>query len=362
MLANLVYFSILIFTVLNIHEQYMQRCLDLAIKGNGVVAPNPMVGAVLVFEQKIIGEGYHEFFGGPHAEVNCIENVLPENKRLIEKSTLYVSLEPCSHFGKTPPCVDLIIEKKIPKVIIACKDPFEKVDGSGIEKLKSAGIEVVFGIMENEAVKLNKTFFCFHQKKRPFIFLKWAQSQNKKIALQGHLPVKISNETVDKLVHKWRSENMGILVGTQTVLSDNPSLTNRFWSGKNPVRIFIDKELKVSSTAKILDQSVKTIIFNNQIEKIDGLNHYVKLDGSISFINQLLNVLCIEKIHSLMVEGGTLLLQSFIDANCWDEASVITNLNMNIDNGIDAPELKNGMLHRTTIYQTNQIEDYLMKK
>ena len=241
----------------------MQRCLQLAAMGAGHTAPNPMVGAVLVYADRVIGEGFHRQYGGPHAEVNCINSVTKDDLPLLAKSTLYVSMEPCSHFGKTPPCTDLIIEKKIPTVVIACRDGYHKVNGKGIEKLRAAGINVIVGILEREALELNKRFFTFHQHQRPYIILKWAQSKDGKVAplnlpagrqvphSGGNLEqskgkrLLISNEVTDRLVHKWRSEEAAILVGTNTALQDDPALTTRFWPGRDPVRLVIEMELKL---------------------------------------------------------------------------------------------------------------------
>lgn len=342
-----------------IHQLYMQRCLDLAKKGLGDVAPNPMVGAVLVYEQRIIGEGWHQKFGGPHAEVNCIKSVVESDKHLIAQSTLYVSLEPCNHFGKTPPCSDLIIANKIKKVIIACKDPFEKVNGSGIQKLIDNGAEVETGILEKEAIELNKRFFTFHQKQRPYIILKWAQSADGFIALPEGKSVKISNEITDKLVHQWRSEEAAIVVGTNTVLNDNPSLTTRSWPGKNPIRIFIDKQLRIGANFKILDNSTRTIIFNLVKNEIDGLNEYLILNEAFSFQENLCNVLFEKNIQSVIIEGGTSLIQSFIDSNCWDEMRVITNEKLQLEQGINSPVQKNQKLKRTEQIGSDIINFYI---
>jgi len=319
----------------------MQRCLDLASLGSGKVAPNPMVGAVLVYENKIIGEGLHQQYGQAHAEVNCINSVKRDDQHLIEKSTLYVSLEPCNHFGKTPPCSNFIIAHKIPKVVIACTDPFEKVNGSGIQKLIDAGIEVITGVMEKEAIELNKRFFTFHQKKRPYIILKWAQSENQCISAFQGKPVKISNALTDILVHKWRSEEAAIMVGTNTVLLDNPSLTTRNWLGKNPIRICIDRNFKIEQTAKILDQTSPTIILNQQINKIEGVNDFIQINFEREIIPQLNELLYQKNIQSIIIEGGAKLLQTFIDAGVWDEARVITNTHLVIENGIASPDFEN---------------------
>ena len=247
---------------MGIDEQYMGRCIQLAKLGLGNVAPNPMVGAVLVYGNKIIGEGYHQKYGEAHAEVNCINSVSEKNKSLIEKSTIYVSLEPCSHYGKTPPCADLIIQNKIRKVVIGIKDIYKEVDGAGIQKLQNADLEVITGVLENECHDLNKRFFTFHQKKRPYIILKWTQSANGNIGLNGER-ILISNDYSNRLVHKWRSEEASILVGTNTALIDNPSLTARLWEGNNPVRIVIDKELKLPADLKIFNNKATTFIFNS---------------------------------------------------------------------------------------------------
>ena len=322
----------------------MYRCLQLAKLGAGNVAPNPMVGAVLVYENEIIGEGYHQQYGLAHAEVNCINNVSEANQSLIEKSTLYVSLEPCAHYGKTPPCADLIIKNKIPNVVVACRDSYEEVHGKGIQKLHQAGVNVIVGILEKEALELNKRFFTFHTKQRPYIILKWAQSRDAKIANKDLSAVKISNDITNRLVHKWRSEEAAILVGTNTALYDNPSLTTRLWKGRNPVRLVIDLQLKLPISLHLFDGSVKTIVFNLVKYKEENGVMFYKLPSGEGIIPGLLNAMYLLKIQSVLVEGGAKLLQSFIDQNCWDEARVITNEQLMIDRGIEAPELKNNSL------------------
>ena len=322
----------------------MHRCLQLAKMGTGNVAPNPMVGAVLVYENEIIGEGYHQQYGQAHAEVNCINNVSEANQSVIEKSTLYVSLEPCAHFGKTPPCADLIIKNKIPNVVIACRDSYEEVDGKGIQKLQQAGVNVIVGILEKEALELNKRFFTFHRKQRPYIILKWAQSRDAKIARQDFSALKISNDITNRMVHKWRSEEAAILVGTNTALHDNPSLTTRLWKGNNPVRLVLDLQLKLPLSLHLFDGSVKTIVFNQvKHEEENGVTFY-KLSSGEDIISGLLNALYRLKIQSVLIEGGARLLQSFIDQNYWDEARVITNEQLIIESGINAPELKESNL------------------
>ena len=327
-----------------VHETYMHRCLQLAKQGAGNVAPNPMVGSVLVYKNLIIGEGYHQKYGQAHAEVNCINSVSKANKSLICKSTLYVSLEPCAHFGKTPPCADLIIKNSIPNVVIACRDSYGEVDGKGIQKLQQAGINVTVGILEKEALELNKRFFTFHTKKRPYIILKWAQSIDAKIANEDFGAVKISADVTNRLVHKWRSEEAAIMVGTNTALQDDPSLTTRLWQGNDAIRIVIDRQLKLPSTLHIFDGTVKTIVFNDvKNDTINGVQYY-KISSEENQIPEILHALYKLNIQSLLVEGGTKLLQSFIDSNFWDEARVITNEKLTIGNGVQAPLLFNNQL------------------
>ncbi len=337
----------------------MHRCLQLAVLGAGNTAPNPMVGAVLVHGGAVIGEGYHQKYGEAHAEVNCINNVAEENKHLISQSTLYVSLEPCAHFGKTPPCADLIIHNKIPRVVIGCRDSYKEVNGQGIAKLSAAGIEVIDGVLENEAREINKRFFTFHEKQRPYIILKWAQSNNHKIARAGFSRVTISNEYTNRLVHKWRSNEAGIMIGTNTALHDNPLLTNRLWNGNSPVRIVIDKDLRVPLSHHLLSDGNKTIIFNSIKDENAGPVAYRKIGGSHLFLHHVLQHLHQMKIESVLVEGGAKLLQSFVDSNTWDEARVITNRDLSIEDGIAAPGLNNSLLAKQeavfsdTIYYYN---------
>ena len=344
----------------------MHRCLELARNGLGHVSPNPMVGAVLVHNDRIIGEGYHKKFGEAHAEVNCIASVSQEDRQLIRESTLYVSLEPCSHFGKTPPCADLIIRHDIPRVVIGCRDPFKEVDGKGIEKLMAAGIDVELGLLEGEGKDLNKRFFTFHTKHRPFIVLKWAQTADGIIAAPVNPPagwrrhsgdcdieravherLLISNEYSNRLVHKWRSEEAAILVGTNTALLDNPSLTTRLWAGPSPVRLVMDMNLRLSSSLKIFNHEVHTIIFNSIKQEEDGNLLYYRLNKDDKVIHQMMNALYQLGIQSVLVEGGARLLQSFIDEGLWDEAWVITGSGANSDlkqiNGLPVPLLINAI-------------------
>lgn len=324
----------------------MKRCLQLAELGAGSVAPNPMVGAVLVYDDRVIGEGYHEKYGGPHAEVNCINAVPRQFQDLVKKSTLYVSLEPCTHFGKTPPCTDLIIAHGIPRVVIACTDSFEKVNGSGIQKLKDAGGEVMVGVMEKEALELNRRFFTFQKKQRPYIILKWAQSSNSKIANADYSAVAISNETTNRLVHKWRSEEAAIMVGTKTALHDDPSLTTRYYPGQSPVRVVIDKHLQLPTALKLFDGTVPTIILNTMKQEEDRNIQFYKMGENEDVLAVTLNILRQRNMLSLIVEGGAVLLQSFIDAGCWDEARVVTNTSLKIPNGLSTPVLSETAFHK----------------
>jgi diaminohydroxyphosphoribosylaminopyrimidine deaminase/5-amino-6-(5-phosphoribosylamino)uracil reductase len=334
----------------------MSRCLQLAGLAAGNVAPNPMVGAVLVYEDKIIGEGYHQKYGNAHAEVNCIKNVREADKFLIGKSSLYVSLEPCSHYGKTPPCADLIIENKIKKVIIGCKDIYKEVAGTGIQKLQNAGVELITGILEKECIQLNKRFFTFHQKFRPYIILKWAQTANGKIG-SAKKRILISNDYSNRLVHKWRSEEAAILVGTNTALRDDPLLTTRLWQGKNAVRIVIDKALKLPLALKLFNTDAKTLVYNlAKNSTAENLVH-IKLENE-NFINQMLQSLFEMNIQSIMIEGGAKTLQSFIDEGLWDEARVITNEELIIENGITAPEMKDFILENQEGYFSDVISYY----
>lgn len=334
----------------------MYRCLELAQNGAGHVAPNPMVGAVLVHNNTIIGEGYHAQYGQAHAEVNCINSVPADKKELISESTLYVSLEPCAHFGKTPPCADLIIAHKIPEVVIGCKDSFDKVDGKGIEKLKAAGIHVITGVLEAQALQLNKRFFTFHKNKRPYIILKWAQTADKKIASYSTERLHISNDATNRLVHSWRSEEAAILVGFNTALKDNPSLTTRLVEGNNPVRLVIDKQLQLPTTLHLFDGTVKTIVYNLwKNEEVENVYFY-KGERNSNLIKQITQHLYEIKLQSVIVEGGAQLLQSFIDAGLWDETRVITNNEMMIGEGVTAPLLKNQLLVEKTINGSDTIE------
>ncbi len=323
----------------DIDQKYMFRCLELARLGAGQVAPNPMVGAVLVYDDRIIGEGYHEKYGEAHAEVNCIRSVADTNRELIPLATLYVSLEPCAHYGKTPPCSDLIIREGIKRVVIGCRDPFQEVAGKGIAKLEMAGVRLFVGMLEKESKELNRRFFTWVKEKRPYVIIKWARSANGKMAGNSEERTLISNEYTNRLVHRWRSEEAAIMVGTRTALLDNPSLTNRLWMGHQPVRIVLDKTLRLPPHLNIFDQKEITLVFNEVKEGQDGNIHYCKLTNEKSLVRQIL-LSCYEKgLQSILVEGGAQLLQSFINEGFWDEARVITNESLFMAEGVAAPLL-----------------------
>lgn len=324
------------------NEFYIDRCLELAKNGLGTTYPNPLVGCVIVHEGKIIGEGWHVKAGNAHAEVRAINAV--KDHSLLKKSTIYVTLEPCSHFGKTPPCSDLIIAKKIPNIVIGTLDPFAKVAGMGIKKLLAAGKNVIVGVCEEKCEKLNKRFFTFHRKKRPYIILKWAQTKHGFIA-----PVDQKKEEIfwiththsQQLVHKWRSEEQAILVGTQTALKDNPRLNIRHWQGENPTRVVIDRSLKLPKTLSILDGSQPSLVFHDADYKAENSKNlaYIGLNFQHEILPQILEKLYKLDIQSILVEGGSHTLQSFIDAELWDEARVFTGQN-EISTGIKTPLLK----------------------
>ena len=318
----------------------MQRCIQLASNGLGSTYPNPMVGSVIVHDSKIIGEGWHEQAGKPHAEVNAITSV--EDESLLKESTIYVSLEPCSHFGKTPPCSDLIIEKQIPKVVVGTTDPHSKVAGQGIARLRKAGCEVEVGILESECQELNKRFFTFHQKKRPFVILKWAQTADGFIApvvRPEKAPVWITNEFSRQRVHKMRSEEQAILVGTKTVLMDNPKLTNRDWSGNSPLRVVLDRDLKIPQDANVFDGSAPTLVLTENPQFDQPNLRFATLDFSVNLAEQICETLYKHGVQSVIVEGGTMTLQTFIDAGLWDEAYIFEGHGA-FGEGVPAPKLE----------------------
>ena len=338
------------------HADFMQRCLQLAVLGSGYTAPNPLVGSVLVHNGRIIGEGHHELFGAPHAEVNCIQSVVPADRALIPSSTLYVSLEPCCHYGKTPPCTDLILREKIPAVVIGCRDPFPEVNGKGIEKLLTHGVAVEYPVLETLSKEMNRRFFTFHVLKRPYVILKWAQSVNHKIAGKAGVRIKISNDYSTRLVHKWRSEEAGILVGKTTALLDDPQLTSRLWPGKNPVRIVTDQNLSLPGSLKLFDETAPTVVLNGKSDLKEGEILFKKINGS--GIQSILSGIHSLNILSVLVEGGAKLLQSFIDSGEWDELRIITNHDLTIQAGISSPDFGNAKFIKTETLGTDTIDYY----
>lgn len=305
----------------------MKRALQLAKNGIGLTRPNPSVGAVIVCDGKIIGEGFTNPYGGPHAEVNAINSV--KTPELLKKATIYVTLEPCSHYGKTPPCCDLIIQKEISNIVIGCVDTNALVAGKGIERIKNAGRNVIVGVLEQECKAHHKRFFTYQNKKRPYIILKWAETKDGFIAPRTknkQQPVWISNPYSQQLVHKWRAEEHAILVGTSTVLTDNPSLTVRSWSGNNPIRVVLDRNLRIPENVTVFDGKVKTIILcesQPKVKKQDNLI-YEKINFSSDIAFQICEVLHKHNIQSIIIEGGSRTLQTFIDENLWDEALIFT--------------------------------------
>ena len=315
----------------------MQRCLELAVKGLGNVAPNPMVGCVIVCDGEIVAEGYHEQYGSGHAEPNAIKQV---SDAILKKSTLYVTLEPCSHHGKTPPCADLIINKGIKKVVIGNLDSNPLVSGRGIQKLKEAGIEVEYRVLDKECKELNKRFFTFHEKKRPYIILKWAQTQDgfiSRIPLPNNKEDNwITGKESKDLVHQWRGEESAILIGYNTALVDNPLLTTRLVEGKNPVRLIIDKNLDLPHNLNIFNNDAKTIVFNSIKSSDDDNIRYVRIDFQ-NITQEILNECYVLNISSVIIEGGTKTINEFIQKNTWDEARLFVNSNKVFKQGIAAP-------------------------
>ena len=335
-----------------LHEKYLRRAIELAKLGLGNVSPNPMVGAVVVYQNKIIGEGYHEKYGAAHAEVNAIQQVLDNfqnAEELLQESTIYVTLEPCSHFGKTPPCADLIIKHHIPNVIIGCLDPFENVNGKGIEKLMAAGINVITGILEQECKALNKRFFTRVNKQRPYVILKWAETEDGLFAPNDDSQKWITGEEVKRLVHLWRSQEDCVLVGKNTAQIDNPQLNVRLIKGRNPKRAVIDRKLQLSKDLNLFDNSTKTFIFNEIKTDLEDNTIYIGIEDFDHFLPQyILYQLYLQDVQSLIIEGGIKTLQTFIDANLWDEARIFTG-NVKWGEGKKAPRINGKTVEKQQI-------------
>nr|WP_299388812.1 bifunctional diaminohydroxyphosphoribosylaminopyrimidine deaminase/5-amino-6-(5-phosphoribosylamino)uracil reductase RibD [Allomuricauda sp.] len=344
---------------MNIHEKYMLRCMELGKKGLGTTAPNPMVGCVIVYQDNIIGEGFTSPYGGAHAEVNAINAV--KDKGLLKQSTLYVTLEPCSHFGKTPPCSDLIIASKIPQVVIGLQDPHDKVAGKGIQKLQEAGCKVTVGVLEAKCRAHHKRFLTYQEQQRPYIILKWAESSDGYMAPDTTLrannpePYWITNPYSKQLVHQWRSEEQAILVGTRTVLDDNPRLSVRNWTGKNPIRIVVDRDLQIPQDYQVLDGSIPTLVLtavkHTKLYK-KGVD-YILMDFSNPIAAQITKVLYQQHISSVFVEGGAKTLESFIQAGLWDEARIFRGAKA-FGTGIKSPKIK-GRINETKNILSDQL-------
>lgn len=332
---------------------YIKRCIELAQKALGKTYPNPLVGSVIVYNGEIIGEGYHKKAGEPHAEINAINSV--KNPELLKDSTIYVSLEPCSHFGKTPPCANKIIEIGFKKVVIGTLDSHEKVNGKGKKLIEDAEIEVVSGILDEECKELNKRFFTFHQKKRPFIVLKWAQSGDGFMD-KDFKPFQIGNPRTKQFVHQLRSEEHAILVGTNTALHDNPSLTTREVVGRNPVRILIDFDLKIPENFNVFNEEAPTLVLNSIKNSVEGTVQFIKIEKE-NFIENLMKTLYEQQIQSVLVEGGRFTLQQFIDAGIWDEAIIIRNKNLELEHGTHAPNFP-AKSYKTEIFRNNNVKFY----
>lgn len=339
------------------YEFYLKRCFQLAKLGEAAAAPNPSVGAVLVYKNRIIGEGYTSAYGGNHAEVNCINSVDEKNKQYFNQSTLYVSLEPCNHFGKTPPCSHLIVEKKIPKVIIASVDCHILVKGKGITYLQANGVEVKYGILDEIHQQFSPTYFTYHQKKRPHIILNWAETNNGFMAPEGDKQLWISNSLCKRLTHQLRAANQAIMVGKKTAMIDNPQLSTRYWHGKSPHRIIIDRQLEVPKNYHVYDGIIPTCIFNALKNESKGKLQLKKIDFNQAVLPQILDFLYHQKILSLVVEGGIKTLQYFIDAQLWDEAIIIKS-NVYWKKGIPAPKF-NGKLQHQLLLNKDLIEYYV---
>ncbi len=332
---------------------YMQRCLDLARRALGNTYPNPMVGSVIVHNGEIIGEGYHHMAGQPHAEINAINSV--KNPALLPESTIYVSLEPCAHYGRTPPCALKIAEIGFKRVVIGTLDSHDKVDGKGKKIIKEANIEISTGVLEAECRQLNKRFFTYHTKKRPFIILKWAQSADGFMD-KDFKPVQISNKLASQFVHRMRADEHAILVGTNTALRDNPNLTARNVAGKNPIRILIDFDLKVPEENHIFNSEANTLVFNSLKEETVGHLKFIKITRE-NMLETLLEKLYSEQIQSVIIEGGSHTLKTFIENGLWDEAVIITNETLVLESGTKAPEFTAAPFHSEQM-RDNRVDFY----
>lgn len=338
---------------------YMRRALELARLGSGFTYPNPMVGCVVVHDGQIIGEGWHRQYGGPHAEVNAIAAV--EDKSLLPKSRVYVTLEPCSHFGKTPPCADLLISSGVKDVVICNTDPNPLVAGRGIKKLFEAGAHVKVGVLEEEGLELNKRFFTFHAQKRPYILLKWAETADGYIAAADYRQEQISGKLAQRVVHKWRSEEQAIMIGSRTALYDNPRLNTRLWGGRSPLRVVIDKNLLLPGHLHLFDRRQPTVVYNHRKQEASENLDFVQLREQEPLLPQIMQDLHQRNVLSVMVEGGTFLLESLLQANLWDEAIVLKSRHKTLGSGIKAPSRIYGHLQRTQTLGPDQLLHYVRR-
>ena len=345
------------FAAMQMHETYIRRCLELAQRGKGDVTPNPMVGALLVHEGKIIGEGWHQQYGQAHAEVNALESVAEENKRLIPYSTMYVSLEPCAHHGHTPPCAERTVKEGIKLVVVCNDDPYPRVSGRGYVILKDAGVEVIRGVLEREGVWVNRRFFCAQEQNRPYIILKWAQTQNGFFAPLNRTRYQMSNKLSQTLVHRWRTEEGAILIGTNTALHDDPQLTARLWEGKQPLRIVLDRHAVLPSNLRILNGETDTIVITETAKELKENLRYIQANFENDLLREVLEIIKQQGKQSLIVEGGTHTLQHFINAGLWDEARVFTTPSL-LSDGIAAPVLRDGIACFSTAVDSDMLHVY----
>lgn len=346
---------------INVDERFMQRCIQLARNGQNNVPPNPMVGAVIVCDGRIIGEGYHVKCGCPHAEVNAINSVV--DKSILSRATLYVSLEPCSHYGKTPPCADLVLEMQIPRIVVGCQDPFDKVAGRGIQRLRDGGREVIVGVLEDECRRLISHFSVFNLLHRPYIILKWAESADGFIDTKrvGGAPARLSTQLTAMLVHKRRAEAAAVMVGTRTAALDNPQLTVRDWYGNSPLRVVIDKRLVLSQSLHLFDGQEATLVYTFETRPGSKMVEYITLDNQDNLLPQIMADLYARNIQTLLVEGGSRLLQSFIDDGLWDEA-YIEKSGKKLLCGVNAPEIRHKNSYGVDIHFGVQIEHFVNRK
>ncbi|MER2997331.1 bifunctional diaminohydroxyphosphoribosylaminopyrimidine deaminase/5-amino-6-(5-phosphoribosylamino)uracil reductase RibD [Pontibacter populi] len=339
---------------------YMRRALELAKLGSGYTAPNPMVGCVIVHNGQIIGEGWHRNYGGPHAEVNAIASV--QDISLLPLSTVYVTLEPCSHFGKTPPCADLLIKSGVRDVVICNLDPNPVVAGRGVQKLLDAGIKVETGLLEHEGLEVNKRFFTSHRLKRPYITLKWAETADGFVAGPACEQLQISVALAKRFVHKLRAEEQAIMIGTRTALHDNPNLNTRHWTGPDPTRIVIDRQLTLSKTINLFNGSQPTIVYNYKKQEEQENLYFAQLQEDEPLLPQIMADLYKRNIISVLVEGGTYLLESLLKENLWDEAFILKSTFQTIGDGIKAPTMVYGTLTKQQTLGSDMLLHYQNNK